>query len=234
MSLGARSWDNWLADYRAVVAQMLRDEPLGSACDLGCGDGSFARSMLPPGTALSGVENHEAKARAAEAAGMDVLVHDLNTPLPYADASFDVVFSHFVVEHILDADTHLAEARRILRPGGVAIVGTENLASWHNVLALMLGQQPFTMTIALSPTKRLGNVFQPGRFGALGEDESPHLRVFAHQGLKDMLASHGFTVERMAGAGYFPLPGGAGRAMARLDARHAALILAKARAPRAA
>jgi len=233
MSLGDRFWDSWLADYAATVREMLAGEALASACDLGCGDGSFIRTLVPRETQLHGVENHAAKARAAGEAGLDVLTHDLNTPLPYETASFDAVFSHFVIEHIPDVDTHLSEMRRILKPGGVAVVGTENLASWHNVMALVFGQQPFTMTIALSATRRLGNVFQPGRFGTLGEDESPHHRVFAYQGLQDMLTAHGFQTERMAGAGYFPLAGPVGRALGRFDRRHAALILAKARAPKA-
>jgi len=114
----------------------------------------------------------------------------------------------------------------------VFIAGTENLSSWHNIMALLFGQQPFTMTIALSPKRRLGNVFQGGRFGLLSDDESPHCRVFAYQGLKDMLTAHGFTVERMAGAGYFPIPGRPGNLLGRLDPWHSAFILAKARAPR--
>jgi len=232
MGVNELFWEGWLTGYRLEARKMLAGESLGRACDLGCGDGSFIRSLVPDVKNLHGVENHEAKAGKARLAGLDVLMADLNAPLPYESASFDVVFSNFVIEHIMDVDTHVAEMRRILRPGGVAVVGTENLSSWHNILALACGQQPFTMTIALSPQRRLGNVFQGGRFGLLTEDESPHCRIFAYQGLKDMLASHGLVVESLAGAGYFPVPGAPGNALGRLDPWHAAFILAKARAPR--
>lgn len=232
MSLEKLFWNSWLKAYRAEAIEMLKGERALSVCDLGCGDGSFVRSIVPENTSVSGVENHAGKVASAATRGLDVLVADLNQPLPYESGSFDAVFSHFVIEHIMDVDMHLSEARRILKPGGVAIVGTENLSSWHNVLALALGQQPFTMTIALSPRMRLGNVLQGGRFTLLGSDESPHCRVFAYQGLKDMLTAHGFTMERLAGAGYFPVPGAGGNALGRMDARHSALILAKARATR--
>lgn len=42
--------------------------------------------------------------------------------LPFADGSFDVVFASHVLEHIKEDDQALAEIRRILRPGGFAIL----------------------------------------------------------------------------------------------------------------
>ena len=42
--------------------------------------------------------------------------------LPFADASFDVVVSAFVLRNLADIDLGLREMRRILRPGGVMAV----------------------------------------------------------------------------------------------------------------
>jgi len=42
--------------------------------------------------------------------------------LPFDDASWDLVFASHVLEHVPDDDRALAEVRRILRPGGVAIL----------------------------------------------------------------------------------------------------------------
>ena len=51
------------------------------------------------------------------------------TALPFADATCDVVVSNHVIEHVGDRDEqrrHLAEARRVLRPGGVLYLAVPN------------------------------------------------------------------------------------------------------------
>lgn len=46
--------------------------------------------------------------------------------LPYGDQSFDVVISMQVIEHIKDYKNYLLEIKRVLRPSGMAILGTPN------------------------------------------------------------------------------------------------------------
>jgi SAM-dependent methyltransferase len=41
--------------------------------------------------------------------------------LPFADGAFDCVFAHDALEHVLDADAALAEARRVLADGGLLL-----------------------------------------------------------------------------------------------------------------
>ncbi len=49
--------------------------------------------------------------------------------LPFADASFDVVISHHVIEHVDNHDLHISEIHRILDADGVCYLGTPNLSS---------------------------------------------------------------------------------------------------------
>lgn len=49
--------------------------------------------------------------------------------LPFSDASFDCVVQLHVLEHVPQDPRYFAEVRRVLRTGGVAIIGTVNFGS---------------------------------------------------------------------------------------------------------
>lgn len=52
-----------------------------------------------------------------------------DTALPFADGTFDVVISNHVIEHVGDdyaQARHLAEMRRVLRPGGIGYLAVPN------------------------------------------------------------------------------------------------------------
>jgi len=63
----------------------------------------------------------------AALAGADVLTP--GAPLPYPDAHFDAVVSMDVVEHLVDPLPWLADALRVLKPGGLLFLTTPNYAS---------------------------------------------------------------------------------------------------------
>ena len=49
------------------------------------------------------------------------------------------------------------------------------------------------------------------------------------QGLKELLEAHNFKVEKILGAGYYPLPGRLARILSKIDKRHAAFLTIKVR-----
>lgn len=60
-----------------------------------------------------------------------VIYLDATAPLPFADASFDFVFSEHMIEHVpfVAGQRMLHECFRILKPGGVIRISTPNLES---------------------------------------------------------------------------------------------------------
>jgi SAM-dependent methyltransferase len=221
--------------YRSAAAENVRaieslleaaNDPVG-LIDLGCDDGSLTVQWATRVRAgdVHGVEIVEERAQIAEERGVSVTRADLNSPLPLADESFDVVCSNQVIEHLRDTDLFVAEIRRILRPGGYAVVSTENLASWHNIASLVLGWQPFSLTNVSHSSGGIGNPLALHRGQAFEWKSWEHVRVFAYRGLSDLFTAHGFRVDESEGAGYFPLPARVGR----WEPRHAAFITVRAR-----
>ncbi len=98
--------------------------PGAKILDYGCGGGDVVEAGRREGLDFYGVELFYAGSRARETANekglLGVWVHELqdNQRVPFPDASFDVVVTNQVLEHVEDIDAVLDEIRRVLRPGG--------------------------------------------------------------------------------------------------------------------
>lgn len=108
----------------------------------------------------------------------------------------------------------LAECWRVLRPNGVLVLTTPNLAYWRNLLQWVRRQQFF---------------FVDHRAGETG-----HVRYFAPRTLQALLVETGFRVERLFSVGDLPtstnaLLRGVGRLVGRLFTLRNLSLVAKAR-----
>jgi len=212
-------------ENRRVILSAMPRRPGASLLDLGCGDGGWTMQVAAAVGAerVLGVEFIDEFARAARSAGVDVVAGDLGQPLPLADRSVDVVHSNQVIEHLPNTDAFMRELARVLKPGGYAVVSTNNLSSWHNIASLALGWQPTPCHV--SDELIVGN---PGNFVEGMESHSrgqTHLRVFTGRALAGLAAHHGLRVDAQLGAGYYPLPPRPASALARLDPTHAAFLV---------
>jgi 2-polyprenyl-6-hydroxyphenyl methylase/3-demethylubiquinone-9 3-methyltransferase len=136
-----------LAYIRRVLAQDLHLSPAGRrALDVGCGGGLLAEEMAGLGFEVTGVDPAEASletARAhAEQSGL-AITYQLGTAeaLPCEDASFDVVYCCDVLEHVDSVERAVAEAARVLKPGGVYIYDTINRTFLARLIYIKLFQE---------------------------------------------------------------------------------------------
>ncbi|HMR34020.1 MAG TPA: class I SAM-dependent methyltransferase [Geminicoccaceae bacterium] len=118
----------WAAAMRGIV-----DAAGRRVADIGCGGGIYSLAWAGLGAAaVTGVDVSAAMvATAARAAAGEPRIavrqgQAAATGLP--DAAFDIVFARALVHHLDDPGPALAEAWRILRPGGVLIVQDRTLA----------------------------------------------------------------------------------------------------------
>jgi SAM-dependent methyltransferase len=200
---------------------------------LGCGRGDQTINWNGKigASELNGVEISWEAARAAKEKGVDVVVCDANRPLPFIDNAFDVVISNQVIEHLANVDVSLSEVNRVLKDSGYAVVSTENLASWHNIVALLFGLRPFSLHY--SSVRDVGNPFSPHEaelMNSVVHEDSPHIKVFAYYALTSVLQLHNFRIDVVKGAGNYMIPLlPLSRILSRLDPVHSHLLTCRLR-----
>ncbi|MEZ4450846.1 MAG: methyltransferase domain-containing protein [Nannocystaceae bacterium] len=136
------AWDTVEASYDNIFAPVLvaysrtaveLAGPDANACvlDVAAGPGTLALLVAPAVRRVAAldfspgmIERLRAVARARSLANVEAVVGN-GQALPYADAEFDAAFSMFGLIFFADRALGLRELRRVLRPGGRAVV-----ASW--------------------------------------------------------------------------------------------------------
>lgn len=98
-----------------------------SVLDAGCGTGLIT-DEIASGTngRVCGIDIDEAMVRGASAArvGIEFTRADVRS-LPFEDARFDLVVSHFLLMWVMEPGRALAEMARVLEPGGVVLACAE-------------------------------------------------------------------------------------------------------------
>ena len=165
-----------VADVHADVARRFLAEGLTPVLDVGCGEGELAKH-LPEGHWVGLDSSPTMLARAP-----GPVVEADAAALPYEDASFGSLALLYVLYHLPDPAAALAEAHRVLRPGGLVAVAAP---SRHDSpeLAHALPDAPLTFDAELAP-ELIGE-----RFDDLDVKrwDAPLLRLPSRQDVRDYL-----------------------------------------------
>ena len=148
--------------------------------DVGCSNGALGRSILQvkSGRRVSGIEIDERFSQEAAQQLSHVTNADLNTlnwQQTYGDSRFDCIIFADVLEHLVDPQRCLEQARQYLRKGGCVIVSLPNVRHLSSFVSIFLcGEFP----------RRDRGIF-----------DRTHLRWFTISDANTMLTDSGFRVD---------------------------------------
>jgi cyclopropane fatty-acyl-phospholipid synthase-like methyltransferase len=134
VDFGQTSWVT--TEESAQIPRLLELTSKSSVLEIGCGSGVYALYIAQTiGCSITGVDINALGIRNANqlalSRSMDRQVHfevcDVSRPLPYADETFDAVFSNDVVCHIPARPSLLAEMYRVLKPGRARMLFSDAL-----------------------------------------------------------------------------------------------------------
>lgn len=222
-------WNKAYARNDANILSLLEANPKAIVLDVGCGDGQKSQKFKEKigCSKIFGIDGVSQRLENASKLGVEIKKADLEKKWPFENQIFDVVISNQVIEHMHDLDNFISETKRVLKPGGYAVISTENLASWHNLFALLLGYQDFSHH--LINKSHVGNPLSPhygqktvswSAAGNSGTDDTafPHVKIMTLRSLISIFEAYGFSCIKKLGSGYF---------LSSLDPFHAHFITIK-------
>lgn len=236
-------WNEAMNSNISNIVQMLDVNPKARVLDVGCGDGQYGILFKKKikCDSIWGIDGVDARLNAAKKKGVNQIISaDLEKKWPIKSNSFNVVISNQVIEHILDIDHFIKEIYRILKPGGYCVISTENLSSWHNIFALILGFQDFSHHILKK--RHISNPLSlhygektctwSGRDHSGVDDTAyPHIKILTYKSLIRAFLEYKFEFVSGKGNGYYPLFGFFGALVSRIDPYHSHFITIKVRKP---
>jgi SAM-dependent methyltransferase len=170
----------WRAGQERRLAMLNAAAPLAGRCvlEFGCGIGTYMREIRRFTPHVFGFDIEVDRLQAGLRKGVDGLIAAVGECLPYADASFDVVFSNEVLEHVQDDRLACREIARVLRPGGRAVIFVPNRLYFFETHGLYwrgeykFGNKPFVNWLPDPLRNKL----------------APHVRAYTAKGLQSLFA----------------------------------------------
>lgn len=132
--------------HMAVVEMPLAELEGKRVLEVGPGAGGHSALFAKHGAHMTSLDITPTRARATEAkfrlmgekAEQCHAVNGDSENLPFADATFDIVYSNGVLHHTLDTEKAIAEVLRVLKPGGQAVIMLYCKSSWHYWINMFL------------------------------------------------------------------------------------------------
>lgn len=195
------SWDRGIV---AVRASLIATYARGGVLDLCCGTGVFLQDAADAGDWVAGLDFTEhlllGSRRRLGTEAPSLVLGDAHAT-PFKDESFDTVVSFGSLYTVLDLSAVLDEVRRVLRPGGTAVLDLGNVRSLMTTLVRAHGTSSGWVAHHTVPTTELrrlvssiGAIVEWRSFQLLPMLRSPRwrllgLRPITHPGWRYLLGA---------------------------------------------
>lgn len=170
----------YFANARHDMVACLPTGPCSAILEVGCGAGGTARAVRAAGKAgrYVGIELCPAAAAEAREAVDRLLIGDVETlDVEQAGNGFDALILSEVLEHLVDPWRTVRRLAALLRPGGLVLASSPNIAHWSIVASMLKGRFDYA---------------------ASGVMDSTHLRWFTPASYRRLFEQGGFSVTHIA------------------------------------
>ncbi len=134
---------SYFTNARADFVRLLPRDPSARILEIGCGNGATGALAMARGRAgqYVGVELMDSYGHAAREVLSDVLIGDVERmDFEWQPAEFDALILSEVLEHLVEPGVLLRRISRFIRPGGMVLASSPNIAHWRVLRELAKGR----------------------------------------------------------------------------------------------
>ena len=142
--------------------------------DIGCGNGMVSKKIFDLGFCITAADYTTEQINFQSNDRFVISRIDANEQFPFSSESFHAIFAGELIEHLFDTSHFLNECIRVLKPNGVLILTTPNLAGFEDRIKFLFGISPRHIN-PLHPYLKL------------------HIRQFTLNSLRKILSENGFN-----------------------------------------
>jgi SAM-dependent methyltransferase len=182
----------WMHDYFSY-----RDFAGKKVLEIGVGQGTDLMQFARAGAECYGADitqNHlSLTQRNFDLRGKAVDLREADaTALPFPDNFFDCVYSFGVMHHIPEIEVVLAEAKRVLKPGGKLMIALyHKWSAFHLISVLLVNGLLRGKLFAIGYDGLLATI----ETGADGINHKPYVRLYGRREASALLRKCGFEIE---------------------------------------
>lgn len=181
----------------ALVFNFLRPEISEKILDIGCGDGIWYLELLKKGISVAGLDtsSHDLNKLLERAKMLNLKPEIMRADaqkMPFADNTFDKIYSISTFEHIKDDENVFGEAKRVSKPNGLMVI------------SVPLKKVPLFTKIAVRMPRLLKKIFcNEITTNAKNENDYLdnfskyhfHCRNYTMEDMKERCLKYGFRIE---------------------------------------
>ncbi len=199
---------HWLAEHLKLYSNLLSLAPGEKLLDVGCGEGYYTQSLANECGRAIGLDMSYSVLELLKGlktfnpARVPIVNGDVET-LALASESIDKAICSHVLEHVLDDRAVLNEIHRVLKPGGIAVLGVPLKYSWqHRLLwgAIGVGRAVF------KPGKKGTPMARAGQLDVALVGKQAHIRHYNVSAFRALVESSNFKIAKLYGM-WFHDPG---------------------------